>query len=276
MKSAATAATRLASRRPGGFTVVELVVTAAIIAILSLVGFAGYSMVVNRARMAAETAAARNLGTAYQLYANDHNRELMPGYQEDPDATNLEGDPLYSPVNARYPWRLAPYIGSLEGTLLYNGNQRFLDGDNRDYMVSVSPNMGINANFVGGHFGNSALVRPGSRMESRLGKFYVSRLGQAENLIVFASARSDSGPGYFEVQPPKAIGEVWSSQPFDPDAPASKHGFVDFRWNGQAIVSMLDGSVAPKSEEQLRDMRLWCQQAAVEDDPDFTLGGGSR
>jgi hypothetical protein len=137
------------------------------------------------------------------------------------------------------------------------------------------PNLGINAVLVGGHYGSGSPLPPTQRMISSFGKFFVSNAGEVDspsNLIVFASARKDQdSPGYFEVRPPRLIGPIWTDKAYDPQKPGSSHGFVDFRHDGKAVIATFDGGAKLASEEELRDMRLWSNQASRAGNPDFTI-----
>ena len=77
------------------FTLVELLITLGIVGMLALLGAAGVSKAKKKAQQALEISAAGNLMTAYHLYSQDHNGQLMPGYRDDPDVANFEGSPLY-------------------------------------------------------------------------------------------------------------------------------------------------------------------------------------
>lgn len=259
-----------------GFTLVELLVAVVITAALAAVGGVGLASVKKRAALAAETNAAHQLITAYLNYAADHQNMVMPGYKADPEATNLDGEPLHDPVNARYPWRLIPYVPKIEGIMLFNGNERFMEDPQRDYLVSVQPNLGLNTVFMGGHFGSGSPLRPSPRLIEAIGPYYVSRMPQSvrpEMQLVFASARSSTGgTGHFEVRPPRLLGPSWSSAEYSEERPPSEHGFVDFRWDGRAVTAMLGGNVELLGESDLRDMRRWSHQAARANNPDYTVG----
>ncbi|BCX47055.1 cleavage protein [Haloferula helveola] len=259
-----------------GFTLIELMVTIVIVSTLSAIAALGYASIRKRAEMTTEINGAKQLMTAFHQYAADHNDRVLPGYQSDPEAVNLDGKPLHHPQDARYPWRLAPYAPKMNGIFVYNGNERMLDEDNRDYLVSVHPNLGMNAVFVGGHYGSGSPLRPSPRLVEAVGKYYVSRLSEVHNgssLVVFASARHDSGKvGNFEVRAPNILAPEWKSGAIDPDGPASDTGFVDFRWKGKAVAAMVAGNVELLSPDELRDMRRWSNQAARLNDPDFTVG----
>ena len=268
MKPSATAPAR-------GFTLVELLVTTAIIVTLGGISVSGYMSMREKARMTTEINAARNLAAAYLSDASDHNGRLMPGYKPDPETTDLSGRTLTFPMNARYPWRLAQNAPRVDGIFVFNGNERVLREDNSDYLVSAMPNLGLNAVLVGGHFGSGSPLAPTPRIVEHFGKFYIDRLAEAaapEKLIVFASARSgEDRPGYYEVRPPNLTSRVWSSKEFTKDAPASRHGFVDFRYGKKAVVANLAGNVELLGEDQLRDMRRWSNQAELAGERDFTI-----
>lgn len=258
-----------------GFTLIEILVTVSIIGILAALGVAGIRGAREKVKVVTEVSAARNLITAYLGYAAENGGRVMAGYQVNPTVTNLEGKLLGEPMNARYPWRLAPLVPQVKGVLLYNGTESMLKEANRDYLVSVHPNLGINAVLVGGHFGSGSPLNPSPRVIDAYGKFYLSQLVESDDpgkLIVFASARSDGNrPGYFEVRPPNLTGAIWSRDRFSKSQPATQHGFVDCRWSGKSVAAMLGGNVELLAEPELRDMRRWSHQAARANDPDYII-----
>lgn len=146
--------------RPNGFTMVEMLVTVAIIGTLGTLTFAGVRSAREKTRTIVEINAARNLITGYLGHAAENNGQVLAGYLTDPTATNLEGKLLDFPMNARYPWRLARSVPSVKGVLVFNGTESVLDEDNRDYRVSAGPNLGLNATLVGGHFGSGSPLAP--------------------------------------------------------------------------------------------------------------------
>ena len=259
-----------------GFTLIELLVTIAITATLGTLGMACVRNAKEKSKMVVEVNAARNLINGYIGYSSENNGRLLTGYQTDPKVTNLEGKLLHFPMNARYPWRLAPSVPKIEGVILFNGTEGALqDKENGDYRVSVSPNLGLNATLVGGHFGSASPLNPTPRIVEAYGKFYVSCLAEVQdpsNLIVFASARASVGnPGYFEIRPPNLTSRLWSGEKFVESASASSYGFVDLRWGGKAVTAMLGGNVELLDEHQLRDMRRWSNQAERANERDFRI-----
>ncbi|MCP4732303.1 MAG: type II secretion system protein [Roseibacillus sp.] len=259
---------------PSGFTITEILVSIVILVSLLTLGGAVTFSAIEKARMTKEVSAAKELITGWQAYASENGGAVMPGFREDPQLTNLKGEPLSFPINARYPWKLAHYVGRMEDGIVFNGNEKLLTGDQADYRVSVSPNLGVNAVFVGGHYGTGSPLPPSERIIERLGKFVVTHISEPHDpgkLIVFASARSAYGAGYFEVRPPAVLDPVWSGEAFMEDGRAADHGFVDLRWNGKAVAAMAGGNVELLDEEALRDMRRWSNQAALENESDFTI-----
>lgn len=257
-------------KHQSGFTLVEMLVTITIIAVVGTIGMTGFSKARQHARSMTELNAARNLAAGYLGYAAENNGKIMAGYESSPqNVVNLQGKAVSGVAAERYPWRLSPYVPSVKGIMLFNGNEKFLDRGDSDYMVSVGPNLGVNANFMGGHWGGSSLISPGGR----LGKAYLGTLAEADDpsrLVVFASARGrETSDGYFEVRPPNATGRVWTSAKFTEEGAPDSHGFVDFRWGGKAVCAMLGGNVEMLTEPQLRDMRRWSHLAVRADDPNY-------
>lgn len=261
--------------KPRGFTLIEMLVSAAVVAILGTVGLAGACAAKRKAKCMVEISAARNLITAYLSHAADHGGMVLAGYRADDNVTNLEGETLHYPMNARYPWRLAPDVPRIEGVMLFNGNESALKSEHRDYLVSVHPNLGLNATLVGGHFGTGSPLAPTPKMIEAFGKFHLTHLSESsapESLLVFASARASAEQtGYFEVRPPNLSRRVWTSAPFSAENAAADHGFTDFRWNGKAVCAMLGGNIELLDESTLRDMRRWSIQAERSNDPGYVI-----
>lgn len=88
----------------------------------------------------------------------------------------------------------------------------------------------------------------------------MSRVAQPSKLIAFASGQYQDPnygelDGYFEVRPP-AIG-------------SSSGAGLSTRYNGKAVAVMLDGHAELLGMEELRDMRRWCNEAALQDNPNW-------
>jgi len=265
-----------------GFTLIEMLVVIAIIGLLASLAVPAIGNTLTKAERLREMNAGRTLGQALMMYAQDHRGQLPGGYADDP-ARDASGASIPHPVNARYPWRLAPYVNyAIEDVFLIGkeaGAEADEDQESYWYRVSVFPALGMNVFFVGGdESGQSGQgIRPIAAHEELFGPFCVTHLGQAvspSRLITFASARhthnGQTGVGYFKVTSPRFTSERWPSE-WDPDSAADAFGFVDLRWDGRAVTTMLDGSVRLMTLQELRDMRHWSDQAARANDADWVM-----
>lgn len=256
------------------FTLVEMLAVLAILAVVVTISVPAFGRYVEGGRQTTEVSAARKLVASYLSYAADNDGYLMAGYQAE-DVSDASGQAIHFPANARYPWRLAAFLDYDMKAILFNGNENALkDKVDFHYAASVRPNLGMNAVFVGGHYGSGSPLVPGGAAASRFGPFCVTRLGHASKpsqLIVFASAREKPGAvGYFEIRAPNLMKTEWSGK-WDPKAPADAFGHVDLRWDDRAVAAMLDGHVELLDEDQMRDMRRWSNQAAEQNNPNYTL-----
>jgi len=253
-----------------GFSLIELLVVIGVIGILLALLLPTLGNARDQAKMVIELSAVRNLMLAHRMYAEDHKQHLISGYDNTAEAFDLAGNPLGFPQNARYPWRLVPYVDkTLEQTVLVHqrlGEVYDSDGELDTYAVSVMPSFGINGEFVGGTWGgpyNNWLV------DFDVAVRRTDEAKQPSDLIVFTSARggvsgTDPVLGYHLVQP--AYGKAYKAD----DLPAS-FGFVHPRYGGSAVVSFLDGHAELMSTTQLQDMTHWSDAAARAGDPDWEL-----
>ncbi|MEM0965081.1 MAG: type II secretion system protein [Verrucomicrobiota bacterium] len=271
-----------------GFTLIELLVGIAIIGLLSGIIAAGVSSARSSAEKVEVKAGARSLIQAYLLTPLENNGQFLPGYANVGEILIVPGGRRLHPASEeakRYPWRLAEYMdGGVRG-LFVSDHLRFYDEFAKEspYAVSLNPSFGINSTFVGGHQ-DGRRSDPGYSPSGRFVRdpalprnFWVLRPEDAHNpsnLIVFAASIGGSTPffdepvGFFRVTPPQSPGTVaWGS--YDPEIPASM-GHLSLEFGGEAVVSHLDGSTAFLSEEEIRDMRRWSNQASIYDDPNFS------
>ena len=244
------------------FTLVELLVCLAIIGLLAGLGNAAYQKAASASRQGVEISAARNLGLALQSYSQDNDGLILPGYLDPRDARvaearNDKGQPI-SPSHAaqRYPWRLLPYMNyQVRGGIWVNKlASQIPDSDPyRDYLVSLVPTLGMNMTYVGGDIRNVQL--PG-RCATR-----INRVTHPAGLIAFASGQYEDAnygklDGYFEVKPPTGS--------------SSSGAGLSTRYGGKAVTVMLDGHAEALTREELKDMRRWCDEAAAQNNPNWT------
>jgi len=243
------------------FTLVELLVTVAIIGFLAGLGNAAYQKASSSSRQGVEMSAAKNSGQALQLYIQDNGGSILPGYLDPRDsrvseARNDKNQPI-SPSHAaqRYPWRLLPYMNyQVRGGIWVNKlASQISDSDPyRDYLVSLVPTLGMNMSYVGGDIRN--IQTPG-RCVTR-----INRVTHPAGLIAFASGQYEDPnygklDGYFEVRPPSGN--------------SSSGAGLATRYNGKAVAVMLDGHAEALTLDQLKDMRRWCDEAAAQNNPNW-------
>ena len=261
-----------------GFTLVELLVVIGIIALLAAMLLPALGKARYRASQVNEMSGARQLLIAWSLYAEDHSDSVLPGYRYGLTATDFQGRPVNHPINARYPWRIAPYLGNSFDVMYLNENRRTLeafrrmeDPDLGVYAASVFPSQGINSVFVGG---DDLELPPTDRAFERFGRFCVlktAEVGRPSELLVFTSARGPFEgrvvPGYYLVRPPYLNARRWAVD-WNPEDGPEAWGNVHPRYNLRAVTGMMDGHVENLDRRRLQDMRLWANPA---DRPDWTL-----
>jgi prepilin-type N-terminal cleavage/methylation domain-containing protein/prepilin-type processing-associated H-X9-DG protein len=282
------------STRSSGFSLVELLVVIAIIAILVALLFPALGHCRRLAKQSREAAAGAQLMAAYSVYANDSRGNVLPGYLPSTmvtgsggaiQVTDDAGLPLTGQLATRYPWRIAPYMdynfrGLYDDPRVLESYQSS-DPANRQYILSVSPSYGVNAEFVGGK------ATPGFGFNANAlrayGPFYITRMDQvrrADRLLVFASARGVDGtssgqfaggivPGFHMIDAPSKDTPRWSSDTYTEDADPALWGNIHPRHSSKANIAHADGHIALWAVDDLRDMTRWSNQATR---PDWLLG----
>lgn len=258
------------TRAQGAFTLLELLVVIGIIAILSALAYGVGQTAINRARLVREVAAAKSLITAFTSTPADNDGHYLLGYDSTGPAVTSPGGHVYSgePAN-RYPFRLAPYFEwNLDDTILVNSNTKQVGGDTSGYQISLNPALGMNIFLAGGE------LRDTAKGVEWAGECMRMPSMNTAPIVVFASAGYDNGGtrvnGYFKVTPPRLGGPIWSTKTWSSSSKPADYGQVDARYNGQAVCAFSDGSVRALSVEDLRDMRLWSQNAAIQNNPNYT------
>ena len=265
-------------KRFHAFTLIELMVVIGIIALLAAMLLPALGKARYRASQVNEMSGSRQLLIAWRLYAEDNSDSVLPGYRYGLNATDFQGHPVNHPINARYPWRIAPYLGKSFDVMYLNENRRTLetfrrmeDPDLGVYAASVFPSQGINSVFVGG---DDVELPPTERAFDRFGRFCVLKTAEVtrpSELLVFTSARGPFEgrivPGYYVVKPPYLNARRWAVDWNSDDGPEA-WGYVHPRYNLRSVSGMVDGHVENFDRRRIQDMRHWANPA---DRADWTL-----
>ncbi len=265
-------------KRFHAFTLIELMVVIGIIALLAAMLLPALGKARYRASQVNEMSGSRQLLIAWRLYAEDNSDSVLPGYRYGLNATDFQGHPVNHPINARYPWRIAPYLGKSFDVMYLNENRRTLetfrrmeDPDLGVYAASVFPSQGINSVFVGG---DDVELPPTERAFDRFGRFCVLKTAEVtrpSELLVFTSARGPFEgrivPGYYVVKPPYLNARRWAVDWNLDDGPEA-WGYVHPRYNLKSVTGMVDGHVENLDRRRIQDMRHWANPA---DRADWTL-----
>jgi prepilin-type N-terminal cleavage/methylation domain-containing protein len=265
-----------------GFTLIELLVVIAIIAILAALLLPALAAAKNKAHMIEEISAGKQLMLGIQMYADDHNDQMFYGYFENPNTSTVVvdnwGQPVGFPQNARYPWRIVPYLSGSMASIYSGVNRALLDQlqstDHASYVYDVSlfPSLGINSYFMGGDDDSLPAVAANAKFGSGT---VLTKMGTARHpsdLIEFISARStvdgSNAQGYFRVTPPYLTTRQWAAD-FSPTATPDQWGQVAPRFNSHSVTALVDGHAEEFNLQQMQDMQHWCNRATY---ANWTLG----
>jgi prepilin-type N-terminal cleavage/methylation domain-containing protein/prepilin-type processing-associated H-X9-DG protein len=278
-----------------GFTLIEVLVTTGIIAVLISVLIPSLSKARSVARQTREVASGQQVMTAFHAYATDDKDRVLTGFAS-PAMVNgnmivrdATGQRLHSATGRieeaqRYPFRIAPYFNYDFSGLYHdpaqlrdwvNNPENYLNyGRDLTYMLSLYPSLGMNVAFVGG---SDQLGQFDPIFQKIFGRVYVDRLPDVRRpsgLMAFGSARGVAPPGmeigqlpegFFRIEPPYysgAQGRRWATA-YEKGSPVPglNSGFVSLRHAGKGVVAYVDGHVGVAGWSEFEDMRLWADKA---------------
>jgi hypothetical protein len=203
---------------------------------------------------------------------------VFPGYVADTSAVDDRSQLLTFPENARYPWRLVPYLSGCMASIYSGVNRAKLQElsaqDHASYVYSVSlfPSLGINSFFIGGNDTEFPAATANVKFGGDTVVTKINQIRRPSNLMAFLSARSavtgNSAQGYFQVTPPYLKTRQWAAD-YSAGMLPNQWGFVSPRMNdNHAVAAQMDGHVENLKLSQMQDMTRWCN---VADRPDWTL-----
>jgi len=261
---------RLRHPKPTGFTLVELLVTVTIVAVLASLALAGVQSALESARKTEEIASARTLIQAYLNAAVSNNGRYLPGYDRTVSELELpDGRVISGPAANRYPFRMAAFMDHpVEDLVLVGKNQSQIDASN-DYVVSLHPAFGINHLFVGGDVQADGSVSFEADCVTTMAR-------ASSSPLVFASSGSETESGevihgFNIISPPNTTSSIWSADGWREGANPGDYGNLHARYGGKVIAAFLDGSVRQHTIPELEDMRLWSVRAKAKNDPDYRI-----
>ena len=115
-----------------GFTLVELLVVFCVICILVSLLLPVLSNSKYTVYRTNEINSSKQLIIGWQMYAEDHDGKVLPGYRNGFAAYDKTGSILRHPINARYPWRLIPWLGDSFELIYANKNRKLLNEFKKD------------------------------------------------------------------------------------------------------------------------------------------------
>ncbi len=291
-----------AARACLGFTLIEVLVTISVVALLVSILLPSLSRAKSLGRQTRELAASQQLIVAFHAYANDNQDRVLTGFASpamvngnmivrDATGQRLSSASARLEEAQRYPFRIAPYL-NYDFSGLYHDPQQLRDWTNnpenytnfgRDltYMLSLYPSMGMNVAFLGGSDQLGEFDPIFQRIFGRVYSDKIPDIRRPSGLMVFASARGIQPPGielgslpqgFFRIEPPlfaSTQGNRWAtSYEARTDQPGLNSGFISLRHGGKAIVAYVDGHAGLSGWNQFQDMRLWADAADV---PNWTV-----
>ncbi|MFM8716868.1 MAG: type II secretion system protein [Spartobacteria bacterium] len=217
------------------FTVIEILVVIAIVAVLAALLFPAMSASLDRANDTKCISNLRQIGTAVQLYASDNNGDIVPGFARDTSGVPIPG--------ISWSDRLTPYVYPKPGSASIKGRKDWQCPNADGYQINTGGRISWAINY--------RIAYPGS--SGQLRTRFVS-LPAGRRFVLVADQ-------------PMLNNDYISENSFGPDPTRPKEGY--FRHNNKIHVLWTDLSVSPASYEELMtnrsnlDKSLWKYPGAI-------------
>lgn len=279
------------------FTLVELLVTISIIALLMGILLPALGTARNIAKKCKARSAVRQLMIGHALYQSEFDGKLMYGYPPAfvggqpievtlPSGHTISAAHTFALPIQRYPIRMAPYQGNV-WEILYDhrtpperpvASDTQAEVEGKAYYLSVEPSFGINSTYVGGNYavskqgfvGTTPNMLPNGSAHVVFRDVEVKRTSE---LIVFAESRLRDGTtttgdaGHHLATAPRENGVQWraNGDDFEVVNAASPIGLPQGRYTTPTVTGFFDGHAETLSATELDDMRLWANKATTAD-----------
>ncbi len=256
---------RTMTRNTRGFTMIELMVVIAIIALLVTLVAVSLKTVRGSARRTVSLSALKQIMAAYRSYSDDNRGQFLPGYIgadlfapnepfENLRVTLPDGTPLQPEDKQSYVWRLAPYVDNawevFYSELRDEGLMAQLESEYSSGTyggISERPTYGLNSIFVGGdsvHGGTSiADQHPWQDNNPVIAATRFTQVKNPARLIVFGAAAKadpsgstvylDESFGFCELRPPYLNLDLGANMWIDPQWKVAARGLVEQTTTGQ-------------------------------------------
>ena len=235
-----------------GFTIVELLVTIGVIAILMGLLISGLRGAMGSARKTRELNGLRGVYAAWYQYANTYEEGILPGFLDEPtqaawkvNFTNSSGKALNPALAQTYPWRLARFLDDPYGTMLGYLESDVTDANDETSgewdggpthpawmsgafaapgsAMALQPAFGYNSFYFGGWYANGNpsfadaawTTQTGGNVTGRLVCTRLANIGRTTEVVVFASSTlRDPGTYRASSRPEDRIpGSAWITPP---------------------------------------------------------------
>lgn len=250
--------------RKSGFTLIELLVVIAIIAILAAILFPVFALAREKARQTASLSNLKQLGLAFQMYAQDYDEVLPPAA-----SAGMAGTTTPDNFGAfRWPWLTLPYVKSmalyrspsdaidLAGTFC-GGGCRDLQNPSYGYLWGLFPSYGYNWWYLAPDTRIPQGQNPATASTTYSRAVSLAALGSPSETVELADSiwapraePTNLGMGYFILYPPF----TWMGAP---PLTMTSYGYVWPRHTNHANTTFVDGHVKALHVERLRNEALW-------------------